>query len=207
MKKTNRRRPNPVESLEYIKCYSFSSTRPIVVPDLIKVLAIPSATDREDLKPYCKSDKRPYFSRRSASLLFTSFPKTLLTIERKLTGQLFVAAELFPAFLNSGSTNETFQQSEKQESFQYILKSSAGMYESPEHSLEPPLKYNQDQKPLINQGYYDLFNHPRCYKNIMQFQISFKGKTGEEIAASSRIEFLEKFLANNFALSDTLLSH
>ena len=74
------------------------------------------------------------------------------------------------------------------------------------NSLEPPLKYNQDQKPLINQGYYDFFNHPRCHRN-MQFHISFKGKTGEEIAVSSRIEFLEKFLANNFALSDALLSH
>ena len=36
----------------------------------------------------------------------------------------------------------------------------------------------------------------------MQFQISFRGKTGKEIPQSSRLEFLEKFLANNFALSD-----
>ena len=29
-----------------------------------------------------------------------------------------------------------------------------------------------------------------------------EGKTGKEIPESSRLEFLEKFLANNFALSD-----
>ena len=36
----------------------------------------------------------------------------------------------------------------------------------------------------------------------MQFQISSKGKTGIGIPESSRLEFLEKFSANNFALSD-----
>ena len=36
----------------------------------------------------------------------------------------------------------------------------------------------------------------------MQFQISPKGKTSNEIPESSRLEFLEKFSGNNFALSD-----
>ena len=36
----------------------------------------------------------------------------------------------------------------------------------------------------------------------MQFQISPRRKTGKEISESSRFEFLEKFLANDFALSD-----
>ena len=36
----------------------------------------------------------------------------------------------------------------------------------------------------------------------MQFQISLEGKTGKEIPESSRLEFIEKFSANNFALSD-----
>ena len=43
----------------------------------------------------------------------------------------------------------------------------------------------------------DNFNYFESYRNIMQFQI-----TGKEIPESSRLEFLEKFLANNFALSD-----
>ena len=36
----------------------------------------------------------------------------------------------------------------------------------------------------------------------MQFQISWELKTSKESHESSRLEFLEKFLVNNFALSD-----
>ena len=36
----------------------------------------------------------------------------------------------------------------------------------------------------------------------MQFQISSRRETGKEIPESARLEFLEKFSANNFALSD-----
>ena len=71
-------------------------------------------------------------------------------------------------------------------------------------SLEPPLEYNQDQMSLMNQGlYYDLSNHILSYGNIMQFEILIlEGKTGNEIPESPRLDILEKFLANNFALSD-----
>ena len=34
------------------------------------------------------------------------------------------------------------------------------------------------------------------------FKLVLEGKTGQEIPESSRLEFLKKFLANNFALSD-----
>ena len=34
------------------------------------------------------------------------------------------------------------------------------------------------------------------------FRVVLEGKTGKEIPKSSRLEFLEKFLVNNFALSD-----
>ena len=37
---------------------------------------------------------------------------------------------------------------------------------------------------------------------ICNFKLVLEGKTGKEIPESSRLEFLEKFLANNFALSD-----
>ena len=36
----------------------------------------------------------------------------------------------------------------------------------------------------------------------MQFRLVLEEKTGKEIPKSSRLEFLEKFLVNNFALSD-----
>ena len=56
------------------------------------------------------------------------------------------------------------------------------------------------------QGSYDLFNHLGnhllpSYGNICSFRLVLEGKTGKEIPESSRLEFWEKFLANNFALS------
>ena len=37
---------------------------------------------------------------------------------------------------------------------------------------------------------------------IYSFRLVLEGKTGKKIPGSSRLEFLEKFLANNFALTD-----
>ena len=37
---------------------------------------------------------------------------------------------------------------------------------------------------------------------LCSFRLVLEGKTSKEIPESSRLEFLEKFLANNFALSD-----
>ena len=37
---------------------------------------------------------------------------------------------------------------------------------------------------------------------LRSFRLVLEGKTGEEIPESSRLEFLEKFSANNFDLSD-----
>ena len=45
-------------------------------------------------------------------------------------------------------------------------------------------------------------NHIGSYRNIMQFQISPKRENSKETPKSSRLQFLEKFSANNFALSD-----
>ena len=41
-----------------------------------------------------------------------------------------LAVDLSPTFLNTGTTDETFQQYGKQDSFRHILKSLASMYES-----------------------------------------------------------------------------
>ena len=39
-------------------------------------------------------------------------------------------------------------------------------------------------------------------EKLCRFRLVVVGKTGKEIRKSSRVEFLEKFLANNFALSE-----
>ena len=42
----------------------------------------------------------------------------------------------------------------------------------------------------------------RVTEILCSFRLVLVGKTGEEMLESSRLEFLEKFSANNFALSD-----
>ena len=60
-------------------------------------------------------------------------------------------------------------------------------------SLEPPLEYNQDQTPLMNQGLLLLF---LAILGVMKILCSSKlvleEKTGKEIPETSRLEFLEK---------------
>ena len=64
------------------KAVDISSATAQVSPNVLQAPAIlldttirRSAADPEDLKPYWKSDKRPHFSERSISLLFTSFQR------------------------------------------------------------------------------------------------------------------------------------
>ena len=70
-------------------------------------------------------------------------------------------------------------------------------------SLEPPLEYIQDQTPLMNQGSLLFFLTILGGIEILcSFRLVLERKTGKKISESSRLEFLEKFLANNFASSD-----
>ena len=50
--------------------------------------------------------------------------------KKRPTGWQFLTVDLSSTFLNTGTTNETFQQFGKQDSSRHILKSSASMYES-----------------------------------------------------------------------------
>ena len=71
--------------------------------------------------------------------------------------------------------------------------------------LQPPLEYNQDQMLLMNRllWFFMTFLTILAVVEILySFRVVLEGKTGKEIPESSRFEFLEKFLANNFALSD-----
>ena len=66
----------------------------------------------------------------------------------------FLAVDLSPIFLNTGITNETIQQSGKQDCFRCLYPfSSVNINEtSCSQILEPKLEYNQDRTSLINQG-------------------------------------------------------
>ena len=61
-------------------------------------------------------------------------------------------------------------------------------------SLEPPLQYNQDHIPLMNQGSMTFLTILGVIEILRSFKLVLEGKTGKEIPKSSRLEFLEKFL-------------
>ena len=102
-----------------------------------------------------------------------------------------------------GTTNETFQQSGKQNSFRHLLKSSAGMKESSGSQFyrtttgiqSGPDAFDAVMTFLIISGVTEI---------LCSFKLVLERKTGKEIPESSRLEFiemLEMFSANNFALS------
>ena len=51
-----------------------------------------------------------------------------------------------------GTTDETFQQSGKQDSFRYWRVQQVCKKVQSHSSIEPPLEYTQDQTHLTNQG-------------------------------------------------------
>ena len=56
--------------------------------------------------------------------------------------------------------------------------------------------------PLANQSSLSPFQPPWELDILCSFGLVLEGKIGKEIHESSRLEFLEKFSPNNFALSD-----
>ena len=66
-------------------------------------------------------------------------------------------------------------------------------------SLKPTLEYNWDKMPLTNQGSLTILEVTEI---LCSFRLVLEGTTGKETPKLSRLEFLEKFSTNNFALSD-----
>ena len=103
-------------------------------------------------------------------------------------------------FLNTGTTNETFQQSGKQDSFRHILKSSASVYECSGSQFFRTTTGIQSGPDAFDESRFIMTLG--VMEILCSFTLVLEGKTGKEIPVSSRLEFLEKFLASNFALSD-----
>ena len=77
------------------------------------------------------------------------------------------------------------------------------MKEQPHSSLEPPLEYNQDQGAFDKSRFITTFlNILGVTKTLCSFKLVLEGKTGKEIPELSILELIQKFSANNFALSD-----
>ena len=104
--------------------------------------------------------------------------KILLTTERRLTGWYFLAVDLSPELLNTRTTDDTFQQSGKKDSFQDIFKSSANMYErSDSHFfiITTGAQSGPDtlEKLRLIVDFLTIF---RSYRNIIRFKISSRRK-------------------------------
>ena len=113
-----------------------------------------------------------------------------------------MAEDFSPTFLNTGTSNETFQQSGKQDSFRHRLKSSASTYESPGSPFLRITTGIQSGPDAFDESRFVITFSTilRVMKILYSFRLVLKGKTGKEMAKSSILKFVEKFLANNLAL-------
>ena len=119
----------------------------------------PSTSIRYNCQKICSWLRRPksileirknsHFSRRLTSLLFTSFSNTLLTIERRLTGQYLLAVDLSPIFWIEGPAMRPSNNLENETaSDTYWIVQLVCIKIQAHSSIEPPPEYYQDQMPL-----------------------------------------------------------
>ena len=115
-----------------------------------------------------------------------------------------MAVDLSPTFLNTGTTDETFQQFGKQDSFRHLLKSLVSTYESSGSQFFRTTTGIQSGPDVFDESRFVMtfLTILGVIDILCNFRLLLDGKTAKEIPESSRFEFLEKFLANNFALSD-----
>ena len=99
---------------------------------------------------------------------------------------------------------ETFQQSRKQDSLRHLLKSLASMYESSGSQFFRTTTGIKSGPDAFDESRFVMtfLTILGVMEILCRFRLVLEGKTGKEIPESSRFEFLEKFLGNNFALSD-----
>ena len=95
------------------------------------------------------------------------FQTSLLTRERRLTRWQFLALGCFPATLTARTTDETFQQSGKQSSFRYTLKSLASIFESSCSQF-----FRTTIRIQFEPDAFDEWRFVMSYQIIMLFQIS-----------------------------------
>ena len=117
-----------------------------------------------------------------------------MTTERRLTGWQFLPVDLSSTFLNTGTTDGTFQQSGKQDSFRHLLKTSTNMYESSSSQFFRTTTGIQSGPDAFEKSRFIMtFLTILGVTEICSFKLVLEGKTGKEIPKSSRLVFLEKF--------------
>ena len=103
------------------------------------------------------------------------FFKDFTNHKQKTKRAVGFSCRLFPNFLNTGTTDETFKQSGKQDSFRLILKSSASMYKSSSLQFFRTTTGTQSGPDAFDESRFVMtFLSSWKLKNIMEFQISSK---------------------------------
>ena len=105
----------------------------------------------------------------------------------------FLAVDLSPAFLNTGTTDETFKNLENKNFSDPCWRVQPVCMKVQAHSsLEPPIQSGRDAFDKSRFGMTFL-----TFLGVMVILCSFRwvleGKTGKEIPESSRLEFFQKF--------------
>ena len=92
----------------------------------------------------------------------------------------------------------------KQDTFRHILRSSASMYQNTGSQFFRTITGIQSGTHGFDESRFVMIflTILRVMEILCSFRLVLEGTTGKEIPESSRLELLEKFLANNFALSD-----
>ena len=90
------------------------------------------------------------------------------------------------------------------DSFRHLLKSLGSMYESSGSQFFRTTTGIQSGADAFDESRFVMtfLTILGLMEILCSFRLVLEGKKGKEIPESSRFEFLEKFLANNFALSD-----
>ena len=90
----------------------------------------------------------------------------------------------------------------KQDIFRHILKISASMYGSSGSQFFRTTTGIQSGPDTFDESRFVMafLTIVRIMEILFNFRLALEGKRSKEIAESSRLEFLEKFLANNFVL-------
>ena len=194
----------PVKSLGYIKSYNSSS--PIPIKKALVILSdttdIRSAVDWEDLKWYWN------FSRWSTSLLFKKFFKDIANHRQKTNRLVVFCHTLFSNILKYGDHwwdlptiwKTRFLQTDIERFILYAWKFRVTV----PHFFRNTTGIQSGLDALDKLRLILTFSTNFEVTEILcSFRLVLEGKTSKEISESSRLEFLKKFLANNFALSDT----
>ena len=130
---------------------------------------------------------------------------TLLTTEKRLmNGAVVFSSRPFPNILKYRHHRGDPPKIWKQDSFIHILKSSANMYESSGSRFFRTTTGIQSGPDAFDESRFVMtFLTTLGVREILcSFRLVLEGKQGKRYPESSSLEFLEKFSANSFALSD-----